>query len=127
MAFDLLAQPLQGLAEKFLHLAAAQADDVRVLLLQAGFVVVLVAFVVHEVQLIHHAAILEHLQRTVDRHAVELGIFLLGQLEQPLGIQMLPGLVDQLQQDLPLAGEADAFLAQGNLDGVDGHNRLLTF
>ena len=56
VAFDLLAQPLQGFAEKFLHFAAAQADDVRVLLFQAGFVVVLVAFVVHEIQLIHHAA-----------------------------------------------------------------------
>ena len=43
MAFDLLPQALQRLAEKFFHFAAAQADDVRVLLFQAGFVVVLVA------------------------------------------------------------------------------------
>src|ERR1039458_5394610 len=42
----------------------------RVLLLQPGFVVVLVARVVHEVQLIHQAASLEHFQRTVDRDAV---------------------------------------------------------
>ena len=43
VAFDLLAQALQRFAEEFLHLAAAKADDVRVLLLQAGFVIVLVA------------------------------------------------------------------------------------
>jgi hypothetical protein len=48
-------------------------------------------------------------------------------LEQPLGIQMLSGLVDQFKQDLPLAGESYAFLSQRTLDGVDGHNRLLTF
>ncbi len=112
VGFDLFAQPLQGLSEKFLHLAAAQTDDVRVLLLQARLVVMLIAVVVHEVQLIHQAAILEHLQRAVDGHPVQFGIFFLGQLEQALGVQVLPGLVDHFQQDLPLTGEAHAFLAQ---------------
>ena len=78
MAFDLLAQPLQRLAEKLLHFAAPQADHVRVLLFQPGLVVVLIAGVVHQVQLIHQAAVLEHFQGAVDRDAVQLGIFFLG-------------------------------------------------
>src|SRR5438067_483167 len=41
VALDLLAQALQRLAEEFLDLAAAEADHVRVLLLEARLVVVL--------------------------------------------------------------------------------------
>ena len=44
VAFDLLAQPLQGFAEKFLHLAATQTDDVRVLLLQASLIIMPVSY-----------------------------------------------------------------------------------
>ena len=46
MGFDLAAQPLQRLAKKLFHLAATEANDVRVLLLAAGFVVMLLAGVV---------------------------------------------------------------------------------
>src|SRR5580692_9355888 len=52
MAFDLLPQALQGLAEKLFHLAAAHANHVRMFLFEARFVVVLIAPVVHEVELI---------------------------------------------------------------------------
>ena len=112
VALDLLAQPLQRLAEKLFHFAAAQADDVRVLLLQARFVVMLVAAIVHQVELIHQPAGLQHFQGAVDRDPVELRVLLLGHLEQALGIQMLAGLIDQFEQNLPLAGQADAPLLQ---------------
>ena len=46
------------LAEKFFHFAAAQADDVRVLLLEPRFVIMLIAAVVHQVELVHQAAAL---------------------------------------------------------------------
>src|SRR5947209_7238878 len=53
VTFDLLPQPLQWFAEKLFHLAAPQADDVRVFLFQLGFVVMLVAAIVHQVQLVN--------------------------------------------------------------------------
>ena len=110
MLFDLFAQPLQGFAEELLHLAAAEADHVGVLLLHAGFVVVLVAVMVHQVQLIHQAPGLEHFEGAVDGDAVELGVLELGELVEPLGIQVRPALVDQLKQNLALAGKAHALL-----------------
>ena len=112
VALDLLAQALQRLAEKLFHLAAAQADHVRVLLLQPRLVVMLVAAVVHQVQFVHQTARLQHFQRAIDRDPVELRVLLLGQLEQALGIQMLAGLVDQFEQYLALAREANAPLLQ---------------
>ena len=108
MTLDLFPQALQRLAEKLFHLAAAQADDVGVLLLEASLVIMLIAAVMHEVELIHQPAFLEHLERAIDSDAVELGIFLLGQLVEAIGIQMLAGLVDEFEQDLPLPGEAHA-------------------
>src|SRR5580658_5497496 len=74
MALDLLAQPLQRLAEKLFHLAATQANYVRVFLLEAGFVVMLIASIVHQVELIHQPAGLEHLEGAVDRDPIKLGI-----------------------------------------------------
>ena len=112
VALDLLAQPLQRLAEELFHLAAAQADDVRVFLLQPRLVVMLVAAVVHEVQFVHQTGHLQHLQRAIHRHPVQLRILLFRHLEQALRIQMLAGLIDQLEQYLALAGEANAPLLQ---------------
>ena len=56
LLFHLPAHFLQRLAEKFLHLAAAQADEMRVLLLEAALVVMLVAFEMQQIELIDQAA-----------------------------------------------------------------------
>src|SRR5580692_5189335 len=54
-AFHLAAHFLQRLAEKFLDLAAAQADEMSVLLLEAALVVMLIAFKMQQVELIDQA------------------------------------------------------------------------
>ena len=84
----------------------------RVFLLQPRLVVMLVAAVVHEVQFVHQTGHLQHLQRAIHRHPVQLRILLFRHLEQALRIQMLTGLIDQLEQYLALAGEANAPLLQ---------------
>src|SRR5262245_38368170 len=62
VTLDLTSKPLQRLTEKLLYLAASQADHVRMLGLHARLVVVLIASVMHEVQLIDEAAVFEQLQ-----------------------------------------------------------------
>ena len=110
--FDLLAQALQRFAEKLLHFAAAEADHVRVFLLAPRLIIVLLAGLVHEIELVHQAAFLQQLQRAVDGDAIQLRVFLLRQLKEALRIQMLAGLVDEVEQDLPLARET--YRAFGN-------------
>src|SRR5713226_2066917 len=124
MTLDLFAKALKRLTEKFFDLTAAQADDVRVLLLEAGFVVVLVAAVMHQVELIDEAAGLEHFQGAIDGHPVDLRVLLFGQLKQPLGIQMLARFIDQLEQNLALAREAYTPLFQRAFNGIEGHRGL---
>ena len=111
LRLHLAADGLELFAEKFLDAAAAQADDVRVLLFQAGFVVMLFALEVRQIQLVHQTAFLEQLQRAIHGDAIELGIFFLGHLIQALGVQMQAGVVDQIEQQTPLAREADPALA----------------
>jgi len=77
VGFDLLSQPVQRLPEKLFDFAAAQANYVRVFLLEPRLVVVLVSAIMHQVQLIHQPAALQHLERAIDRHAIQLRIFLL--------------------------------------------------
>src|SRR5260370_5524439 len=69
LRLDLLPHAVQRLPKILFDAPAAQADDVRVFLLEACLVVVLVALVVHQVQLVHEAADLEQFERAVDRHA----------------------------------------------------------
>ena len=112
MRFDLLAQALQRLAEKFFHFAAAEADHVRVFLLAARLVKVLLAGLVHQIEFIHQATFLEQLQRPVNSHAIQFWIFLFRQLIKTLGVEMLTCLVDQIQQDLALPCEADTAIGK---------------
>ena len=108
MRFDLLAQALQRLAEKLLHFAAAEADHVRVFLLAPRFVVVLLAGLMHEIQLVHQAAFLQQLQRAVDGDAIQLRVLFLRQLIETFRVEMLARLVDEVEQDLPLARQTHA-------------------
>ena len=68
----------------------------------------LLAGVVHEVQFVHQAVVFQHFERPIDSDAIQLGVDRLGTLVEVIGIQMLAGLVDQVQQDLPLPGHPDA-------------------
>src|SRR5258708_5630710 len=71
-ALHLPAHLLQRLAEKFLDLAAAQANEVSVLLFEAALVVMLVAFKMQQIELIDQAAGLQELERPIDRDPIEL-------------------------------------------------------
>ena len=62
-AFHLPAHLLQRLAEKFFDLAAAQANEVSVLLLEAALVVMLVAFKVQQIEFVDQAAGFQKLER----------------------------------------------------------------
>src|SRR5215469_11459988 len=102
MRFDLTPQALQGLPEKLLDFSAVQADHVGMFLLAARFVIMLLARLMHQVELVHQTAFLQQLQGAVNGHAVELRVALLRHLKQTLGIKVLAGLVDEIEQDSAL-------------------------
>ena len=112
MLFHLFAHFLKRLAEIFFDFSAAQANDMRVFLLQASFVVMLIAGMVHEVELVDESAFFEQFQRSIDGDAIEFRILFLGKLIQAFGVEMEAGMVDQVEQDAPLPGQPDATLAK---------------
>ena len=83
------------------------------LLLEARFVIMLIAGVMHQVQLIHQPAFFKKFERSIDRDAIEFRVFFLGQPIETLGVQMQTGVVDQVEQDAALASQPDASFAQG--------------
>ena len=95
---DLGSEVAQFLAEEFLDSAAPKADDMRVFLLKARFVIMLVAFEMCEVKFVDKSALLEKLQSTVDGNPVEFGVFLLRHLKQALGIEVKARLVNEFEQ-----------------------------
>jgi hypothetical protein len=94
---------------------------VRVFLFEARFVVVLIASIVHQVELIHQTAGLEHLEGAIDGDAIDLRVALLGHLEEALGVQMLAGLIDEFKQNLALARKTDAAFLQRSFHGFERH------
>jgi hypothetical protein len=101
---DLIANLDERFAEKLFDFAATQADDVGVLALHPSFVVVLIAGVVHEVEFVDQTANLEHFERSIDGDAIEFGVLEARHLVKAFGIQMLAGLIDQVQQNFALPG-----------------------
>ena len=94
----------------------------------AGFVVVLIADEVHQVELVDQAALLEQFEGAVDGDAVELGVALVGQVVERFGVQVFARGLDQIEQKLALAGQPDAAVAEGLAGGVGLHalRRLYT-
>jgi hypothetical protein len=106
--FDLIAEILYRIAKELLDGAALEADHVGVSPLQARLVVVLFAFVVQQVEFVDQAFLFQYFERAVNRDAIDLGIALLSQLEQLVGVEMPVSVVDDFKQQLTLPGEPNS-------------------
>jgi hypothetical protein len=121
MLLHLPAHFLERLAEIFLNFSAAQTDDVRVFLLEASLVIMLIAGVVHQVELVNKATFLKQFQGPVDGDAVKFRILFLGKLIKTFSVQVQAGMVDQVEQNAALASKPDASDALRVLDAGVGH------
>ncbi len=110
--FDFLAHAGERFAKVFFDFAAIQADDVRMFALHLGFVVVLVAVLVEQVEFVDEAGLLEHFEGAVDGDAIQLRIFLAGEVVQGFGIEVIAAAIDEVEQDLTLPGEAYALFLE---------------
>jgi hypothetical protein len=119
--FDLPAHFLERLAEVFFDFSAAQADDVRVFLFEARFVIMLIPGVVHQVELVNQPAFFEQFQRPVDGDAIEFRVLFFRELIETFGVEMEAGVINQIEQDAALASQPDASVAKGILDAGVGH------
>ena len=120
--FHLLAHFLKRRPEIFFDFAAAEADNMRMFFLEARLVIMLIAGVVHQVELVDKSTFFEQFERSIDGDAIELGIFFLGKLIQALGIKMEAGVVDQVEQDAALTGQPDASVTKSVLDAGGWHS-----
>ena len=91
------------------------------LLFQPGFVIVLVAFKVHEVQLIHQSGFFEELEGPIDGDPIDPRVLVAGHCIELLGIEVISRTVDEIQQNLALARQSDSSLLQRILDTARRH------
>jgi len=76
----------------------------------AGFVIMLVAFEVQQIELVHHAQALEHVEIAVNRDLINAGVHLLGFFEKLLGVQMRLGRFEDREDQAALPGQTQAVL-----------------
>lgn len=110
--FHFLTHTGEGFAEVFFDLAAIQADDVRVFALHLGFVVVLIPVFMQQVEFVDESGLFEHFEGAVDGDAIQLRIFLAGEVVKGFGIEVIAAAIDEVEQDLALPGEAYALFLE---------------
>src|SRR5580698_2425084 len=125
MSLDLFPHLLQQIPEELFDFAAAQTNHMGMFLFQPRLVVMLVPVVMHQVQLVNQTAGLQELERSVNGDPVQLRVFFARQRKQALGIQMLAGLIDEIEQDLPLARKPNTLLFQRIFDSGNRHEGTL--
>ena len=125
VAFDLFFQLLEERAFYFPYFSAAQTGDVNVVAQAVAFVIVLVAANVEKVKLVDEAVALEHIERAIDGDAMDVRIDFLGAFENGSGVEVLVGVVHDLNENAALSSEANflgresGLQAAGTLMSVD--------
>jgi hypothetical protein len=109
---DLTFQLLEEVGFKFADFAAAQAGDVDVVARAVGFVIMLIAAEMQEIEFVDQAMALQEIERAIDRDAMDAGIDALGALEDFIGCEVALGAIHHLEEDAALAREAHAFFYQ---------------
>jgi len=100
---DLTFQLLEEAGFKFTDFAAAQAGDVNVVARTVGFVVMLIAPEVQEIEFVDQAMALQEIEGAIDGDAMDVRIDALGALEDFVGGEVALGAVHHLEKDAALA------------------------
>jgi hypothetical protein len=85
-----------------------------------GFVIVTIAAQVQQVQLVNQAMFFEQVDGAIDSDQVHALINFLGTLQDLVHIQMLLGVIHNLQNDAPLPRQANSLRAQRLLQAASG-------
>jgi hypothetical protein len=109
---DLTFQLLEEAGLEFSDFAAAQAGDVDVIARSMGFVVMLIAAEMEEIEFVDQAMALQEIEGAIDSDAMDMGIDALRALEDFVGGEVALGAVHHLKEDAPLTREADAFFGE---------------
>ena len=97
----------QGAGE-FLDPATLETSQMHVVDVRLRLVKMLLSTQVHEVELIDQPQFLQELDGAVDGRPVDVLVTLARKLQQRSCVQMAGGVLNGFDQDLPLAGDADA-------------------
>jgi hypothetical protein len=100
---NLTLQLLEEAGLEFADFAAAQAGDVDVIARAVGFVVMLIAAEMQEVEFVDQAMALQEIEGAIDGDAMDAGIDALGALKDFVGGEVALGAVHDLEEDAALA------------------------
>ena len=116
VARNLLFELIVEMRFEFADFAAAQAGNVNVVARAVGFVVVAIPAKMEEIEFVDEALLLEEIDGAIDGDQVDVGANLLGTFENLIHVEMLFGVVHDLEDDAALASEADVALTKSLLE-----------
>ena len=125
VACDLVFQLIVEMTLEFADFSAAEAGDVDMIARAVGFVVVTIAAEMEEVKFVDEALFLEEIDSAIDGDEMDFVADFLGAFENLIDIEMLFGVVHDLENHAALTGEANAALTEsllkmaGGVGGID--------
>jgi hypothetical protein len=134
VARDLFLQLFVQAALKLAHFPTPQTRHVDVIPRTVSFIIVPIAAQVQQVQLVNQAMFFEQINRAVDGNQMDALIDLLRAFQDLIDIQVLLGIIHNLQNHAPLPRQPDTFGAQrllqtaGSFRGIEslaGRNPVL--
>ena len=125
VAGDLFLELFVEAGFEFADFATAETGDVDMVAGAVRFVVVAIAAEMEKIELVDEAVFFQEIDGAVDGDEVDLVVEFLGAFEDLVHIEVLFGVVHDLEDGAALASEANAFVAEsllemaGGLGGVD--------
>jgi hypothetical protein len=120
VAGDLILKLFVEARLEFANLATAEAGDVDVVARAVGFVVVAITAEMKKIELVDEALFLEKVDGAVDGDEMDFRTDFLGALEDLIHVEVLLGVIHDLEDDTALTGKANALLAKGFLERTGG-------
>jgi hypothetical protein len=127
VAGDLFLELLVEAAFEFSDFSTAEAGDVNVVAGAVAFVVVAVTAEVEQVELVDEALFFEQVDGAVNGDEVDAGIDFLRAGEDLVDVEVLLGVVHNLEDDAALLGHAEAALGEDLLELAGGFGGIEAF
>ena len=127
VAGDLFLELLVEAAFEFADFAAAQAGNVDVVAWAVALVIVAVAAEMEQVEFVDQALLLKEVDGAIDGDEVDAGVDLLRASEDLVNVEVLFGVVHDLEDDTALLGHAQATLGEDLLELAGGFGGVEAF
>jgi hypothetical protein len=117
---DLSFDAVEQITLELLYATATKTGHVHMIALRTALIKVALALYVQQIEFINESLPFQQSERAIDGHAINAGIDFGGLAQDLRGVEMLTGILDDLQNDSALVRKSNSSGHQGGLQSAGG-------